>query len=135
MSDESGSKYQDHDDEKMKKKPGHYCRICGRRRPNEKFSGKGHHTHVCKDCARMPKEDREAIEQKDEIFGFLRQSHISEKNVSRLKTLSQSQNLRIAELASIVLQVASVKPYKKRRLKILARERSSRKGDVVEFVE
>ena len=71
----------------------------------------------------MPKEDREAIEQKDEIFGFLRQSHISEKNVSRLKTLSQSQNPRIAELASIVLEVASVKPYKKRRLKILARER------------
>ena len=30
---------------------GHYCRICGRIRTNEKFSGKGHKNHVCKDCA------------------------------------------------------------------------------------
>jgi len=102
---------------------GHYCRICGRTRPNEKFSGKGHRIHICKECARMPKEKREAIEQKDEIFGFLKQSHISKKNVSRLKTLSGSPNPRIAELAGIVLEVALVKPYKKRRLKVLARER------------
>ena len=26
----------------MKKHPGHYCYVCGRRRANEKFSGKGH---------------------------------------------------------------------------------------------
>jgi len=71
----------------------------------------------------MPKEKREAIEQKDEIFGFLKQSHISDKNVSRLKTLSGSPNPRIAELAGIVLEVALVKPHKKRRLKVLARER------------
>lgn len=31
---------------------GHSCRICGRIRANEKFSGKGHAQHVCKDCAR-----------------------------------------------------------------------------------
>ena len=31
---------------------GHYCRICGRERANERFSGKGHAAHVCKDCAR-----------------------------------------------------------------------------------
>jgi len=30
---------------------GHCCRICGRERANEKFSGKGHASHVCKDCA------------------------------------------------------------------------------------
>jgi hypothetical protein len=36
-----------------KKKPsGHYCRICGRRRANEKFSGRGHAQHICKDCER-----------------------------------------------------------------------------------
>jgi len=102
---------------------GHYCRICGRTRPNEKFSGKGHGTHVCKDCARMPKEEREAIEQEEEIFGFLKQSRISDKNIGRLRTLAASNNLRIAELASLVIEVAKVKPYKKRRLKVLARER------------
>ena len=101
----------------------HYCRICGRNKPNEKFSGKGHRIHVCKECARMPKEKRDAIEQEEEIFNYLKQSHISKKNVSRLNTLSCSENPRIAELASIVLEVAKVKPYKKRRLKVLARER------------
>ena len=30
---------------------GHYCRICGRTRANEKFSGKGHKNHVCRDCS------------------------------------------------------------------------------------
>ena len=29
----------------------HYCRICGRTRANEKFSGKGHKKHVCKECS------------------------------------------------------------------------------------
>ena len=35
---------------KKKKQPGHDCRHCGRRRANEKFSGKGHAKHICKSC-------------------------------------------------------------------------------------
>jgi hypothetical protein len=76
---------------------GHYCRICGRQRPNERFSGKGHKTHICKECARKPKAEIEAIEQGDEILGFLEQSHISKKNISRLKILSRSTNKDISE--------------------------------------
>jgi ribosome-binding protein aMBF1 (putative translation factor) len=102
---------------------GHYCRICGRARANEKFSGKGHRVYVCKDCARLPKEHREAVEQEQEVFGYLKQSHISDKNLRRLRTLASSDQPRIAELAAIVIEVAEVKPYKKRRLKVLARER------------
>ena len=71
----------------------------------------------------MPKEEREAIEQANEIFDYLRQSHISPKNVSRLRVLAGSANERTAELARIVLEVAEVRPYKRRRLSILARER------------
>jgi cupin 2 domain-containing protein len=37
---------------KKKKLRGHYCWVCGCRRANEKFSGKGHTRHICKDCAR-----------------------------------------------------------------------------------
>ncbi|RXI96569.1 hypothetical protein DS745_22970 [Anaerobacillus alkaliphilus] len=33
-----------------KKRSGHYCFVCGRYRANEKFSGKGHRQHICKDC-------------------------------------------------------------------------------------
>ena len=107
----------------MKKRRGHYCRICHSRKPNEAFSGKGHQIHVCKKCARLPKEKREEIECTDEIFNYLRQSHISDKNVSRLRKLAKSPNEQIAELAGIVLEVAEIKPYKKRRLKEIARKR------------
>ena len=107
----------------MTKHSGHFCRICGRRRANERFSGKGHRIHVCRDCARMPKEEREAIEQGDEIFKFLRQSRISEKNVKRLQVLSRSPNPKTRELAGIVLDVARVMPGKRNRLQALARDR------------
>ena len=70
----------------------------------------------------MPRSKRDVIEQTDEIFGYLKQSHISKKNMSRLKSLSASSNEKIAELADIVLDVGHDKPYKKRRLKFLAKE-------------
>ena len=107
----------------MKKRQGHYCRICHSRKPNEAFSGKGHRIHVCKKCALLPKEKREETYYKDEIFKYLRQSHVSDKNVSRLRKLALSTNEEIAELAGIVLEVAEIKPYKKRRPKELARRR------------
>jgi hypothetical protein len=78
---------------------------------------------VCKQCARLPKQHRDAIEQKDAIYGFLRQSHISAKNLTCLKQWMESNDPEVAELAAIVVEVAQVKPYKKRRLKVLARER------------
>lgn len=71
----------------------------------------------------MPKEKRDEIGQSDEIFGFMEQSHISDRNVARLRTLTVSPNPQVAQLAALVLEVALVKPYKKRRLKVLAQTR------------
>lgn len=99
---------------------GHYCRICGRQRPNEQFSGKGHAIHVCKRCKAMPKSERQGIENMDDIFRFMRQSHISEKNVARLEQMVRSENPHVASLAAIVLKVARLKPYRTRRLTFLA---------------
>jgi hypothetical protein len=39
----------------MAREKGHYCHVFGRYRANEKFSGKGHARHICKDCAREQK--------------------------------------------------------------------------------
>ena len=36
----------------MSKPHGHYCRICQQYKANEKFSGRGHASHVCKECAK-----------------------------------------------------------------------------------
>jgi hypothetical protein len=100
---------------------GYWCRICDRNRANEKFSAKGHKNHICKDCAKKPKEEIEIIDQEQEIFRYLKQSNISAKNLSRLEQLTKSPNQRIAELAAIVLAVGRIKPYKRQRLKFLAR--------------
>ena len=42
-----------------KKKPsGHYCKVCGMRKSNESFSGKGHAAHICKACAKLKPEQQ-----------------------------------------------------------------------------
>ena len=94
---------------------GHFCRICGRNRPNEQFSGKGHKNHICKKCTSLPKQEINEIELKEEIFGYLKQSNISKKNLTLLQKLTNSSNTQVAELANIVLEVGLVKPLKKRR--------------------
>jgi hypothetical protein len=68
------------------------------------------------------KRRKDSIEQEDEIIGFMKQSNISKKNIARLNILKLSNNKRIAELAAITLEVAKVKPNKKHRLKVLAKE-------------
>ena len=71
----------------------------------------------------MPRAEREAIDQEEEIFGFMHQSHISARNVDRLKILQKSVNPQISNLAAIVFEVAAATPFKKRRLKLLAQKR------------
>ena len=51
----------------------------------------------------------------------MHQSRISEKNLARLEKMTKSQNPEVAGLAAIVLKVGRVKPYKRRRLRSLAR--------------
>ena len=45
-----------------KRKPhGHYCKICGEYKANEKFSGKGHAAHICKVCSKLSPEKRSEL--------------------------------------------------------------------------
>lgn len=41
---------------RKKKHQGHYCRICGEYKANEKFSGQGHARHICKKCQSLPED-------------------------------------------------------------------------------
>lgn len=55
-----------------KKRPGHYCKICGERKANEKFSGKGHAVHICKKCQSLPADtqrDMRRIRDVERLFG------------------------------------------------------------------
>jgi len=57
-----------------KNKDSHYCKVCGEHKASEKFSGKGHSTHICKACSSLPVERHNelmrmrAIEQIDSKF-------------------------------------------------------------------
>jgi len=41
----------------------------------------------------MPRDQRDRVERLDELRGYLQQSHLSEKNANRLKTLSSHPEL------------------------------------------
>lgn len=44
---------------KRKNRPhGHYCKVCGEYKANEKFSGKGHAAHICKACSQLSAEEK-----------------------------------------------------------------------------
>jgi hypothetical protein len=42
-----------------RKRSGHYCWACDCWRANERFSGRGHARHLCRDCARLGKDELE----------------------------------------------------------------------------
>jgi hypothetical protein len=96
---------------------GHYCRICGCDRPNQSFSGRGHRNHVCKKCSQLPGEVRFRIEALAEIWGFLAQSVISDKNIHRLSVLSESSDPEVREMASIVHAIGKAHAGRRRRYK------------------
>lgn len=52
-----------------KKLPGHYCKICGERKANEKFSGKGHTAHICKECNALPQEKKNELQILNRLAG------------------------------------------------------------------
>jgi RimJ/RimL family protein N-acetyltransferase len=53
-----------------KKRQGHYCKVCGERKANEKFSGKGHATHICKACSKLSVSQRNEQQRINRIVGI-----------------------------------------------------------------
>lgn len=57
-----------------KKKPhrrhGHYCKICGEYKSNEKFSGKGHAAHICKTCSRLSAAEKAEAQTITRLMNF-----------------------------------------------------------------
>jgi sugar phosphate isomerase/epimerase len=102
---------------------GRFCILCEHIRPNEAFGGKGRRARICRKCRRLPREQQDRLLHEREILGFLGQSHISHKNVARLRALAGSANAHIAGLATLVRDVATVAPHRRRRIRTLARQR------------
>ncbi|MEY8523980.1 hypothetical protein AALA90_13320, partial [Lachnospiraceae bacterium 38-10] len=66
---------------KKKNRPhGHYCKICGEEKANEKFSGKGHAAHICKTCSRLSAAEKAAAMDMNRLMNFpMRRLSESEK--------------------------------------------------------
>ena len=56
---------------KKKNRPyGHYCKICGEYKANEKFSGKDHAAHICKTCSRLSAAEKMAAMDINQMMNF-----------------------------------------------------------------
>ena len=101
---------------KKQRQHGYYCWACDQYLANEKFSGKGHKNHICKQCAKHPKEKLSDIKKIKELFSYWDQKRLSKKNINRISMLSKATNNEVSELAQVILEVAHICPYRKKRI-------------------
>ena len=89
---------------------GHYCKICGQYKANEKFSGKGHATHICKTCSKLSaaeKAEAQTITRLSNLHGWL--------NDSEKKWLENRVRDRRPEVAALAREVYNIHfPYAER---------------------
>ena len=79
------------------KKRGHYCKICGEYKSNEKFSGKGHAAHICKTCASLPPEKKSEMAAMNRLLNL--PWRLSKEQISWLKKKMHDKRPDIRALA------------------------------------
>lgn len=77
------------------KKLGHYCKICGQYKANEKFSGKGHSNHICKACEGLPAEQKAELETLTKILNLPGFITSEQKNWLEKRTKDHRPKVRI----------------------------------------
>lgn len=74
---------------KKKKRSGHYCRICGEYKANEKFTGKGHARHICKECQSLPDEVKADMVRCNDVMRLFGKYPFSKKDWELLEKYSK----------------------------------------------
>ena len=77
---------------------GHYCRICGEHKANEKFSGKGHAAHICKACAALSPAERSEQTTLRKIEGMAFR-YLSEQEIKWLRGKMNDKRPEVSEAA------------------------------------
>ena len=90
---------------------GHYCKICGEYKANEKFSGKGHAAHICKACSKLSAAEKaEAM-----TINRLMDMPMNRLSESEKKWLENRMHDRRPEVASLAQEVYGLHfPYAER---------------------
>jgi hypothetical protein len=88
----------------VSKRRGHFCWSCGRTRPNERFSGKGHARHICKDCQKLGAEElayRQAVRNIDRMIQW-ETGRVKRKQRESFARFLRHPNERIRQYAGSV---------------------------------
>ena len=90
---------------KKKNRPhGHYCKICGEYKANEKFSGKGHAAHICKACSRLSAAEKAAAMDINRLMNFPMR-RLSEGEKKWLKAKMKDDCPEVADTAREIYNV------------------------------
>ncbi|MDD3228248.1 MAG: hypothetical protein PHE09_03425 [Oscillospiraceae bacterium] len=76
---------------------GHYCKVCGEYKANEKFSGRGHAAHICKVCAALPPEQQAEATTINRLFAL--PWRLSKADMTWLKNRAKDKRPAVRELA------------------------------------
>lgn len=79
------------------KKRGRYCKVCGEYKATEKFSGKGHATHICKACASLPPEKQAEQVAINRLLNL--PWRLSREQISWLKNRMKDKRTEVRDLA------------------------------------
>jgi hypothetical protein len=104
---------------KKKQYRGHYCYLCGELKPNERFSGRGRRNHICNACKKIPKAERQKIEDLRFVDSILDQKNISAGNIQSLKRIAETYTDELGAAGAVLVKVARVKSHKKKRISFL----------------
>lgn len=84
------------------KRQGHYCKVCGEYKANEKFSGKGHANHICKACAKL------SVEERNREIALTRMCNLpwrlSKEQITWLKRKQRDKDEEVRSMAAQVLE-------------------------------
>ena len=88
-----------------KKRQGHFCKICGETKANEKFSGKGHAAHICKQCAPLPIERKNESQRINKVAQIASKLRLTKEEWDLLEKYSKNKKYpELQEYACDVLE-------------------------------
>jgi hypothetical protein len=100
-----------------RRRRGHFCWCCGRVRPNERFSGRNHGRHFCRDCARLPAEEREFRQGERDIERLLRGGfYVPRRLRPQFDRFLEHPNARVRDLAREILEQQARDAEERRRI-------------------
>ena len=88
---------------KKKRYRGHFCKVCRKILPNEKFSGKGRAAHICKKCTRRLKARKSEEIAITRIHSLLLCHDLSQDDRKMLENYTHSSNERVRLEARVMI--------------------------------